>query len=123
MHVLTRNSRIWVPVFSLLLCSVPASSQAPLKHITDGVLGHFIGTWSISGTTLGKPTTTGAQIQEDFNGSFLEVHIRDPAGKDWYEARVFFGEKQDGGWWSTGSMGLEQKHLRRSERAALWATK
>lgn len=97
MHLSTRMSRL--SVFCSLLYSVPAFSQAPapLKHISDGVLGHFLGTWTVTGSILGKPTKTGAQVQEILNGSFLEVHLKDPANNDRYEANVFFGEKQDGG--------------------------
>ncbi len=87
-----------VPVLCLLLGSVSAPSQAPAPHkpIADGVLGHFLGTWTITGTTLGRPTITEAQVQELFSGSFLELHIKDPANKDRYEARVFFGQTQAG---------------------------
>ncbi len=95
MNVFARIS--WVTI--AMLCSVLlAASQvsAPHKHISDGVLGQLLGTWTVTGSTLGRPTVTGAHVQEDFNGSFLEIHIEDPAKKDRYEARVFLGEKQNG---------------------------
>jgi hypothetical protein len=77
-----------------LLVTLPLpASAAPL---TEGVLGRFVGNWTVSGTTRGEPTTTGAQVRPQFGGAFLELHIKDPAGKVPYEARVFFAETKDG---------------------------
>jgi hypothetical protein len=80
--------------FGLVLgASLPAFA-AP-KPI-DGVLSHFIGKWSITGTTRGKPAVTGADVQPEFDGNFLDLHIKDPAGRDGYEARVYFGSDASG---------------------------
>jgi hypothetical protein len=63
---------------------------------TEGVLSHFVGAWNVTGTTLGKPTVTSAEVQTEFGGSFLELHIKDPAARNGYEARVFFGTDSAG---------------------------
>ena len=88
-----------VVLVACLFAAVSTSAQttpAREQHITQSVFGHLLGEWDISGSTLGKPTKTGAQVQPEFGGSFIELHIKDPATRDQYEARVFFGEKQDG---------------------------
>ena len=80
----------------------------------DGFLGHFEGQWRINGTTLGKQTVTGAEVQSEFNGKFFELHIKDPLGHDKYEARVFFGSDDKGGvivHWLDGTGGETSKTL------------
>ena len=94
-----------------------ASALAAPKP-TDGVLGHFVGTWSITGTTLGKPTVTSAEVQPEFDGSFLELHIKDPTAPIGYEARVFFGSDSSGRLvvhWIDGSGGETSRTLGRGQ--------
>lgn len=70
---------------------------APAAHATtpaDGVLGRFVGDWTVSGQTRGHATATGAEVRAQFGGAFVELHIQDPTGRSPYEARVWFG--QDG---------------------------
>ena len=86
-------------ILSACLFALPAFAQtAPTQkgNMSQGVFRHLLGNWNITGSTLGKPTITGAQVQAEFGDSFIEVHIKDPAQTDTYEARVFFGRKQDG---------------------------
>jgi hypothetical protein len=79
---------------SLVLLTVPAAAAtAPPAW---GPLDRFVGTWTITGTTLGKPADTGAEVRPAFGGAFLELHIRDPKAKDAYEARVFLGQDARG---------------------------
>jgi len=78
-----------------LVLGGPVSALAAPKPI-DGVLAHFVGQWSITGTTLGKPAVTGAEVEPEFDGNFLELHIKDPSGRDSYEARVYFGTDASG---------------------------
>jgi len=81
----------------LPLCLWAGLSQAAVAApLADGVLGRFVGSWAVTGTTRGKPTVTGAEVSPQFGGAFLELHIKDPAGKLPYEARVFLGEAGDG---------------------------
>ena len=81
----------------LPLCLLASLSQAvAAAPLTDSVLGRFVGTWAITGTTRGKATVTGAEVRPQFGGAFVELHIKDPAGKVPYEARVFLGEAKDG---------------------------
>ena len=61
-----------------------------------GVFDSLAGTWTVSGTTMGKPTGTGADARSEFGGMFTELHIKDPRGVDRYEARVFFGKAENG---------------------------
>ena len=76
---------------TISLCSWPASAA----QLVNGVLGHLIGTWTISGTLLGHPTHTGADVKPVFGGAFLEMHVLDPEGQDHYEALIFFGQATD----------------------------
>ena len=71
-------------------------SAAQAASPTVGVLGRFIGDWRITGVTRGLPTQTSAQVRSAFGGAFLEMHIKDPAERSPYEARVFFGEDNRG---------------------------
>ena len=81
----------------LSLCLLASISQAVMAApLTDSVLGRFTGTWAVTGTTRGKPTVIGAEVRPQFGGAFLEMHIKDPAGKLPYEARVFIGQADDG---------------------------
>jgi hypothetical protein len=73
----------------LVLLAAPAAAAPPAW----GVLGRFVGDWTITGTTLGKPANTAAQVRSVFGGAFLEMHVADPkGGKDAYEARAFIGQ-------------------------------
>ena len=72
-----------------LTMSIPTAEAA---SPTLGLLGKFIGDWTITGVTRGLPTQTGAQVRSVFGGAFIEMHIKDPAERSPYEARVFFGE-------------------------------
>ena len=87
-----------VPVACLFAAVSMSAQTAPTQeqNITQGVFGHLLGEWDISGSTLGKPTRTGAQVQPNCGGTFFELHIKDPARRDQYQARVFLGQKQDG---------------------------
>ncbi len=90
-----RNTMLRLPACTLLaaLALHRAHAAAP---VATGLLAHLLGTWSIHGTTRGRPTTTGAEITPQFGGAFIEMHIKDPAGRSPYEARVFFGQAADG---------------------------
>lgn len=82
--------------------------------LTEGVLGQFIGKWTITGKTRGRETTNGAQVQPQFNGAFVELHIKDPTGRSPYEARVFLGEGPDGSviaHWLDGTGGTSSRTL------------
>lgn len=78
----------------LLAAAAGPLAAAPSPAV--GVLGRFIGDWTVTGVTQGRPTLTGAQVRPAFDGAFLELHIKDPAGRAPYEARVFFGEDDAG---------------------------
>ena len=65
--------------------------------VADGALAHLVGNWKVNGTTMGKPTSTRAEVRSELGGAFLAMHIKDPTGKDPYEALVFFGWLRDGG--------------------------
>lgn len=82
-------------VLALLLAL--AGQMAAAAPLTDGVLGRLEGDWSISGVTRGKPTATGARVRAVFGGTFLEMHIKDPAGRIPYEAKVYIGQDERGG--------------------------
>jgi len=75
---------------SLVLLTVPAAAASGPP--AWGALDRFVGTWTIVGATLGKPADTGAEVRPAFGGAFLELHVRDPKGRDPYEAAVFFGQ-------------------------------
>ena len=79
-----------------VICFGIVSTASAAPKPTDGVLNHLIGSWKIEGTTLGKPTITGAEVRAEFGGSFLELHVKDPANRDPYEAQVFFGTDNKG---------------------------
>lgn len=80
----------------LALGLLAAPHAAGAATVADGVLGRFVGTWAINGTTRGEPTTTAASVTTQFGGAFVELHVADPSGKNDYEARVFFGQGDDG---------------------------
>jgi len=80
----------------LFAASMAAAQAASAASPTLGVLGHLIGDWTITGVTRGRPTLTAAQVRDVFGGAFLEMHIKDPADRSPYEARVFFGEDAQG---------------------------
>jgi len=80
-----------------LAAALLAGPAARADPPTLGVLGKFIGDWTITGVTQGRPTQTGAQVRGAFGGAFLEMHIKDPGERSPYEARVFFGEDAKGG--------------------------
>jgi hypothetical protein len=84
--------RSWALAGALALAGPALAAPKP----TDGVLAHFVGRWRISGVTLGKPAATGAEVEPRFGGAFLELHIKDPAGRDPYEAQVYFGSDAAG---------------------------
>ncbi len=81
--------RAFVIAAGIVLAAAAPAVAAPGP--IDGVLGQFVGEWSVTGTTLGKPTVTGADVRPAFGGGFLELHIKDPTARQPYEARVFFG--------------------------------
>lgn len=116
--------RLWrmVSAVSLLFGSLSASAQAAPQQdqkITRGVFSRLIGDWNVTGSTLGRPTITGADVHAEFGGAFIEVHIKDPAGKDQYEARIFFGQNKMVAWSFTGWTRLALTHHRHWERAKL----
>jgi hypothetical protein len=76
----------------LVLWAAPAWAAPPAW----GVLDRFVGIWAVTGTTLGHPADTGAEVRPAFGGAFLELHVKDPKAKDAYEARVFFGQDAGG---------------------------
>ena len=94
-----------------------ALAPAGLAHAgspTMGVLGRFVGDWTVTGVTRGVPTLTGAQVRSQFGGAFLEMHIRDPSGRSPYEARVFFGQDAAGALvvnWLDGTGGATSRTL------------
>ena len=79
---------------ALIAAASGACRAAPVGP--GGVFDRLAGTWSVSGTTRGKPTSTGAEARSEFGGAFTELHIKDPRGVDRYEARVFFGRTENG---------------------------
>jgi hypothetical protein len=83
-------------LLALILFSAVARPTCAAS-LTDGILGQFVGNWTISGFTLGKPADTGAEVKPAFGGAFIEMHVQDPTGRSHYEARVFFGEDSKGG--------------------------
>jgi len=84
--------KAWFVALALLAGVGQPAAAAP---VTDGLLGDFVGDWVISGTTRGKPTATAAEVRPQFGGAFVELHVKDPAGKTPYEARVFFSQAND----------------------------
>ncbi|MEW5685144.1 MAG: hypothetical protein AB1942_09510 [Pseudomonadota bacterium] len=85
--------KAWILALGLL-AGLPQAALA--ASASDGVLGRFVGTWAVSGTTRGEPTATAAEVSARFGGAFVEMHVADPTGKNDYEARVFFGQAEDG---------------------------
>lgn len=82
---------------ALPLCLMIGMTQpAMAAPLTEGILGNFIGSWAISGKIRGEDTANSAEVRPQFNGAFIELHIKDPAGRSPYEARVFLGEAADG---------------------------
>ena len=73
---------------AVFLCSWSAQAA----QLSGGLLGHLTGNWDVSGTTMGRPTHTHADVTPVFNGAFLAMHVLDPTKQDHYEALVFFGE-------------------------------
>jgi hypothetical protein len=80
-------------VFVIIVVTRPSAAE---PAITGSVLSRFVGSWTVTGTTMGKPTVTAARVLAEFGGAFLELHVKDPSGKSTYEARVFFGREKDG---------------------------
>ncbi len=78
----------------LIAASSEVCQAAPVGP--GSVFDRLAGTWTVSGTTMGKPTRTSADARSEFNGTFTELHIKDPRGVDHYEARVFFGKAENG---------------------------
>ncbi|WP_324750064.1 hypothetical protein SH591_00520 [Sphingomonas sp. LY54] len=99
----------------LPLCVLLGVSQAGVAApLSEGVLGRFVGTWAVTGTTRGETTVIGAEVRPQFGGAFLEMHIKDPAGKLPYEARVYLGQADDGSivaHWLDGTGGESSRTL------------
>ena len=83
---------------ALILCSWSAHAA----QLTDGLLGHLVGRWTISGTTLGRRTHIGAVVTRVLDGAFVEMHVLDPLKQDHYEAFVFLVKTPLMTWLSTG---------------------
>lgn len=82
--------------FAMALTTAVSSLGHATPASSGDLLDHLAGTWVVSGTTLGKPISTGADAHSEFGGKFTELHIKDPRSVDRYEARVFFGKANNG---------------------------
>ena len=78
----------------LIAVAGDACQAAPVGP--GSVFDRLVGTWTVDGTTRGRPTSTGAEARSELGGTFTELHIKDPRGVDRYEARVFFGKQENG---------------------------
>ena len=110
--------KTWLVVLAFVAGAATSAAAAP---VTDGVLGRFVGDWTVSGTTRGKPAATAAQVRSEFGGAFVELHVKDPAGRSPYEARVFFGQADDGALvahWLDATGGEMSRTLGRGQAAA-----
>jgi hypothetical protein len=86
--------RMWA--MAAAVAAVVGANGAAAAPLQDGPLGRFVGDWTVTGTTRGRPAATGAEVRPVFGGAFLELHVKDPAGRSPYEARVFFGQDAKG---------------------------
>ena len=110
---------VWTSVLLLGASRVRADDMAPVPArpvLADGLLGHLLGDWRISGPVRGRMVHNAAEARAVLGGAFVELHIHDPSPRHAYEARVFIGRTASGGLvahWLDGTGGETSRTLGR----------
>lgn len=77
---------------TLLLPLAPTfGAQTPKAVAMDGLLGHLVGHWTMTGTVRGQPVSYTLDARRVLHGRFVELHMQDVHHPPAYEARVFIG--------------------------------
>jgi hypothetical protein len=111
---------------SVAFCVLSASVFAGSTNISDQLLDHLVGRWTLSGTLAGKKTTHDISADWVLNHGYVRLHEvsreKDSTGAPAYEAIVFVCAEPNGGdytclWLdSTGSWGLSAQAMGRAKR-------
>jgi hypothetical protein len=110
----------------LAFCVLSASGFAGSTNITDQLLDHLVGRWTLTGTIANKKNTHDVTAEWILNHGYVRLHEasreKDSSGAPAYEAIIFVCAEPNGGdytclWLdSTGSWGLSPQAMGRAKR-------
>ena len=110
----------------LALCVLCTTVFAGTTNLTDQLLDHLVGHWTLSGTLAGKKTTHDISAEWILNHGYVRLHEvsrdKDSSGAPAYEAIVLICAEPKGGdyaclWLdSTGTWGISPEAMGRAKR-------
>ena len=108
------------------VCVLSKTVWAGTTNLTDQLLDHLVGHWTLSGTLAGKNTMHKISAEWVLNHGYVRLHevsdAKDSAGAPSYEALVFICAEPHGGdyaclWLdSTGTWGISPEAMGRAKR-------
>jgi hypothetical protein len=110
----------------IVFCFLSATVFAGTTNLTDQLLDHLVGRWTLSGTIAAKKTTHDISAEWILNHGYVRLHEaardKDSAGAPSYEALVFICAEPHGGDYSclwldsTGTWGISPQAMGMAKR-------